>query len=79
VNHKKVYRLYIEESLAVRTKKRRKMASRARVPPKTASGPNEQWSMDFIMDRLEDGRLFRVLSVVDNFSWGVWSLRPIDP
>lgn len=68
VNHKKVYRIYTEESLVVRTKRRRKMASRARVPLSTASRPNEQWSMDFIMDRLEDGRLFRVLSVVDNFS-----------
>jgi putative transposase len=68
VNHKKVYRIYTEESLVVRTKRRRKMASRARVPLKTASQPNEQWSMDFILDRLEDGRLFRVLSVVDNFS-----------
>ncbi len=68
VNHKKVYRIYLEESLVVRTKRRRKMASRARVPLKAASRPNEQWSMDFIMDRLEDGRLFRILSVVDNFS-----------
>lgn len=44
------------------------MASRVGVPIKVASEPNEQWSMGFIIDRLEDGRLFQVLSVVDNFS-----------
>jgi putative transposase len=76
VNHKKVYRIYLEESLVVRTKRRRKMASRARVPLKAAGRPNEQWSMDFIMDRLEDGRLFRILSVVDNFSRECVVLEP---
>ena len=31
-------------------------------------GVDEQWSMDFVTDRLEDGRIFSVLSAVDNFS-----------
>lgn len=68
VNHKKVRRIYCEEQLTVRTKKRRKFASGTRVPLTAASQPNEQWSMDFVADRLEDGRLLRILSVVDNFS-----------
>jgi len=68
VNHKKVYRIYKDEGLIVRTKKRKKFASKARVPLGTARGANEQWSMDFVSDRMEDGRLLRVLSVVDNFS-----------
>ena len=68
VNHKRIYRIYNEENLAVRTKARRKIASRARLPLRAATRPNEQWSMDFIHDRLEDGRSVRVLSIVDNFS-----------
>lgn len=68
VNHKRVYRLYCQEGLAVRTKKRKKTASRARVIAPPAGGPNERWSMDFITDRLVDGRAFRTLTVVDQFS-----------
>ena len=68
VNHKKVYRLYTEDGLTVRTKKRKKMASRARNPLKRARCTNEQWSMDFIHDRLEDGKSLRMLAVVDNFN-----------
>jgi putative transposase len=68
VNHKRVYRIYGEENLMVRTKKRRKIASQARTPQGPAQHINEQWSMDFVHDRLEDGRSLRVLTVVDNFS-----------
>jgi len=52
----------------MRTKKRRKLASRARVVLPQAGAPNERWSMDFMTDRLVDGRAFRVLTVVDQFS-----------
>ena len=68
VNHKRVYRLYGEENLAVRTKKRKKIASLGRTPQGAAQRLNEQWSMDFVHDRTEDGRSLRVLTVVDNFS-----------
>lgn len=68
VNHKRIYRLYRQEGLEMRTRKRKKLASRARVPLSQASGPNERWSMDFMTDRLVDGRAFRVLTVVDQFS-----------
>ena len=68
VNHKRLYRLYGEENLAVRTKKRKKIASLGRTPQGAAQRLNEQWSMDFVHDRTEDGRSLRVLTVVDNFS-----------
>lgn len=68
VNHKKIYRLYCEEGLAVRTKKRHKRASHLRLVLPPAEAPNERWSMDFVTDRLENGRQFRVLTVVDHFS-----------
>jgi putative transposase len=67
VNAKRVSRLYREERLTVRTKKRRKIASVGRAPQGTAQRFNEQGSMDFVHDRTADGRSLRVLSVVDNF------------
>jgi putative transposase len=68
VNPKRIYRLYTEDGLAVRTKVRKKIARRARVPMQRATRPNEKWSMDFVAARLLDGRWFRVLTVVDQFT-----------
>ncbi len=68
VNHKRIYRLYRQEELSIRVKRRRKRASHTRVSLPAASAPNERWSMDFITDRLDSGRYFRVLTVVDHFS-----------
>lgn len=67
-NHKLVYRLYREQGLAVRTKKRRKIASGQRRSRGQPGAPNELWSMDLVMDRLEDGRPFRVLTVIDVYT-----------
>jgi putative transposase len=68
VNPKRIYRLYTADGLAVRTKVRKKIARRARVPVQGATRPNEKWSMDFVAARLLDGRWFRVLTVVDQFT-----------
>jgi putative transposase len=65
VNAKRVYRLYREEGLQVRTAKRAKRAATARVALTGAVRPNQRWSMDFVSDRLADGRWFRILTVVD--------------
>ena len=69
VNAKRIYRLYREEGLIVRTKQRRKMARRQRaITPSVAARPNQCWSMDFVSDKLADGRAFRILTVVDQFT-----------
>lgn len=68
VNTKRVYRLYRQEGLQVRTKKRGKRAAHARVPLPEAARPNQRWSMDFVSDRLTDGRWFRILTVVDQYT-----------
>jgi putative transposase len=65
VNAKRIYRLYTQEGLAVRTKVRKKIARRRPVIVETATGPNQRWSMDFVAARLEDGKLFRILTVLD--------------
>ena len=68
VNHKKVLRLYREEELMIRTKRRKKRASEARLPLLPASRPLEQWSLDFMADRRVDGRKFRVLNAIDHYT-----------
>ncbi len=68
VNIKRVYRLYRLEGLNVRYKKRKKRASHLRVVPPPPTASNERWSMDFMRDTLDDGRPFRIFTVVDNFT-----------
>jgi len=66
VNHKRVYRLYREEGLAMRIRQRRRIrwVGPARKP--RASRPNEKWSMDFVSDCVSTGRVIRMLTVVDD-------------
>ncbi len=59
--------MYAEDGLAVRTKARKKIARRNRVPALRATRPNEKQSIDFIAARLLDGTWFRLLTVVDHF------------
>jgi len=68
VNAKRIYRLYREEELIVRTKQRRKLARRQRVPMSMATCANQCWSMDFVSDKFADGRSFRILTVIDQFT-----------
>jgi len=68
VNAKRVYRLYREEGLQVRTTKRAKRPAHARVALAGALRPNQRWSMDFVSDRFADGRWFRILTVVDQYT-----------
>ena len=68
VNHKRVYRLYREEGLSVRRRKRKRMAGIARVPTMAPERPNQRWSMDFVSDALASGRRIRVLTVIDDFT-----------
>lgn len=67
INIKRSYRVYTEERLQVRTQKRKKL-SRPRVPMLVPDGSNQRWSMDFVSDQLANGRRFRVLNVVDDYS-----------
>ena len=68
VNHKRLFRLYREERLAVRKRGGRKRALGTRAPLTLPQGPNQRWSLDFAADVLSDGRRLRILVVVDDFS-----------
>jgi len=69
VNRKRVYRLYKEEGLCVgRHKPRRHKSSVTRPEQTKATHANESWSMDFMADQLFDGRRFRLLTIVDDFT-----------
>jgi putative transposase len=68
INHKRTERIYREEGLALRRKRRRKGAAGVRVVLPSADRPNQHWSMDFVSDSIVTGRRFRALTVVDDFS-----------
>jgi len=66
-NHKLIYRLYGEAGLTVRRRSRKRVAV-PRQPLAVPAGPTERWSMDFVTDALADGRKFRSLTIVDDFT-----------
>lgn len=68
INHKRTERLYREEGLSLRMKNRKKRISHLRVVMDEPERINQHWSMDFVSDSLYNGRRFRVLTIVDDFS-----------
>lgn len=68
-NHKRIYRLYREERLQVRQRRRRKQRlGRGTAPASAPQRPNERWSLDFVHDRLVNGRTLRLLTVHDDYT-----------
>jgi putative transposase len=67
-NHKRVHRVYREAGLQVRRRRRTRLTRGERVPLPAPSRPRERWSMDFMVDTLADGRGFRTLNLVDDFT-----------
>ena len=67
-NHKRVYRIYRELELNLRIKPRRRLVREKPDELAVPEAPNKTWSMDFMADRLDDGRAFRLLNVLDDFN-----------
>ena len=78
VNHKKIFRLYTEERLAVKRRRGRKRALGSRRPMVTPNRVNERWGLDFVSDALTDSRRFQTLCVVDVSLSGVRVARELD-
>lgn len=76
INHKKLRRLYREERLQVRRRSGRKRTLGTRAPMAIPQGPNQRWSLDFLSDALSDGRRFRILAIVDDFTRECLALVP---
>ena len=67
INPKRTYRVYAEERLQLRTRRKKKL-DRPRQPMTVPIAPNIRWSMDFVSDQLSNGRRFRILNVKDDYS-----------
>jgi len=65
-NHKRVYRLYREEGLAMRIRQRRRIRWTGAVSSPVATRVNQRWSIDFVSDCVSTGRVIRMLTVVDD-------------
>ena len=68
VNHKRIERLYREEGLSLRRRRRRKRLSHLRVVRERPQAINHTWAADFVHDALFNGRRFRMLTVIDEWS-----------
>jgi len=68
VNHKRVYRLYREEGLAMRVRQRRRIRWNGTVTSPVAMRPNQRWSIDFVSDCVSSGKVIRILTVVDDYT-----------
>ena len=68
-NHKRIERLYREEGLSLKLRRRRrKRLSHLRVPRERPVAANQTWAVDFIHDSLSSGRRFRAFAVLDEWS-----------
>lgn len=67
-NHKRTERIYREEKLSLRTKKRKKIACQLRVELPRATAKNQTWAMDFVSDSLASARKLKCLTIIDVFN-----------
>lgn len=67
-NHKRVYRIYRQEHLQVPSRRKRRTAKGRGQPLSSPTQLHQRWSMDFMSDQLANGRRFRILNVLDDFS-----------
>ncbi len=67
-NHKRIYRIYREEGLQVRKRRRKRARSKRSFELLPSSGANQRWSMDFMHDSTASGRKLRILNVVDDYT-----------
>jgi putative transposase len=69
VNHKRVYRLYRDEGLAIRARTpRRRLSPQYGTARPEVTVQNQTWAIDFVSDTLFDGQRFRLLTIVELFS-----------
>lgn len=67
-NHKRVHRVYKAIGLPLRRKAKKRLPARPKESLVVPAAPDMTWSMDFMEDRLENGRKVRCLNVLDDFN-----------
>jgi putative transposase len=67
-NHKRIYRIYRLEGLAIRVKRRKRLAASPRQALWPVTKANDRWAMDFVSDSTTDGHRFRILTLIDTFT-----------
>lgn len=65
-NHKRVYRVYRKMHFNKRVRLNRRLPVRVKNPLEEPKQPNTTWSLDFVSDKTESGRTFRVLNIIDD-------------
>ncbi len=65
-DHKRIYRIYCEEGLQVRKRRRKRARTQRSFELQAGEGRNRRWSMDFMHDSTASGRKLRILNVVDD-------------
>ena len=68
VNHKKLYRIYKADGLAVPRRRKRHVRHERGASPQPVTGANQRWSIDFLSDSLISGRKIRALSIIDDYT-----------
>lgn len=69
VNRKRIQRLWRQEKLQVRPRKRRRGKGRREPPlPVQADRPKHVWSLDFLFDATERGTKLKMLTIGDDFT-----------
>lgn len=75
INHKRTRRLYREQNLTLRRRRRRRPLQRERQALVQPIEPNLCWSMDFMHDTLANGRAFRTFNVIDDYAREVLAIE----
>lgn len=68
INIKRVRRIYSEEGLSQRVRRRTRLRYQSKFKRQIAIHHNDQWSIDFVHDQTYKNRKLRFLTVVDNFT-----------
>lgn len=75
-NHKRVSRVYRLLGLNKKKQTRKRIPARLKQPLVVPSVPDHTWSMDFMADRLTNGRRFRVLNIIDDYNREILRIEP---